>query len=88
MAIKFEKIKEGMILYDVHKHKMGNTTMSSVGVWPVRIIELKDNGAIVSWNHNEPQHWSRYQLEKLRAKEPELVMNTLGQMRIKRRGEQ
>lgn len=88
MAIKFEKIKEGMTLYDVHKRKMGNTTVSSVGVWPVQIIELKDNGAIVSWNYNTPQHWPRSRLEGLRAKEPELVRNALGQMRLKRRGEQ
>lgn len=88
MAIKFEKIKEGMTLYDVRRHGMGNTTMSSVGVWPVRIIDVFEDGAIVSWNYNKPERWYRYELENLRAKEPELVENALGQMRLKRRGEQ
>lgn len=88
MAIKFEKIKEGMTLYDVRRHRMGNTTMSSVGVWPVRVIDVFEDGAIVSWNYTKPERWHRSQLEKLRAKEPELVENMLGQMRLKRRGEQ
>jgi hypothetical protein len=69
MAIKFEKIREGDILYDWHKTQMGNTTMRAMGCWSVQIMELLENGARVSWNGNPSRIWYRSQLEKLhRAK--------------------
>lgn len=72
--IKFEKIKPGMVLYDVHSETMGNTTMRSVGVWPVEIVSVDEHNrcAMVRWNHNPPRKWYERQLSRLRAKEPEL----------------
>jgi hypothetical protein len=67
MAIKFEKIKSGMVLYDRHRHRMGNTTMTDLGEWPVRILTVDQFGAEVVWNGNShrPERWARRRLERL-----------------------
>lgn len=64
--IRFDKIKDGDILYDCHKHYAGNTRMKVWGSWPVRVIRVDFNAALVSWNGNPPAVWSRRRLEKLR----------------------
>lgn len=47
--MKLEKMQAGITLYDVHRYKMGNTTMSTVGVWHVYVKEVNsDMGFIVA----------------------------------------
>lgn len=75
MAIKFEKIEPGMILLDIHREKMGNTTMSQWGCWPVKIISIDrvKRTARVVWNSCNPEEtWHARDLEKLyrEGKEP------------------
>ena len=70
MAIKYERIKDGDVLYDVHRTKMGNTTMSRLGCWTVMVIRLHDDGATVSWNSNAATFYTRRRLEKLRRAPP------------------
>lgn len=67
MAIKFEKIEAGMTLYDRHRERMGNTTMTSIGEWKVRVISVDpvNRSAVVSWNGNRPEEWYDWQLKKL-----------------------
>lgn len=67
MAIKFEKIQPGMTLYDRHSHRMGNTTMKTIGEWPVRIISVdaEKRGAMASWNGNPARWYSERDLRKL-----------------------
>lgn len=67
---KFELIKAGDVLYDVHSERMGNTTMRRQGVWEVYVKEVHDGYAIVSWNGNPPQRYNRSQIDKLRKNEP------------------
>jgi hypothetical protein len=70
MAIKFDKIKPGMKLLDIHSERMGNTTMRRLGMWPVEILSV--NSALglaeVSWNGNAKQTWAKRQLERLYTK--------------------
>ncbi len=70
MAIKFEKIEPGMILLDIHREKMGNTTMSEWGLWKVRVVSVdrEKRSAIVSWNGNPVQTWDASRLTKLYTK--------------------
>lgn len=76
--ISFDKIKPGDVLYDVHRTKMGNTRMSRLGCWTVRIIRLEDHdsilgplrGAVVSWNSNSEQWWPQCRIAKLRRSPP------------------
>lgn len=71
MAIKFEKVKPGMVLLDIHRQRMGNTTLSAWGLWHVRIIEVNEQQreAFVSWNDNRPEWWPARKIERLYAKE-------------------
>lgn len=73
--MKIEKMKAGMVVYDVHRYKMGNTTMSTVGIWHVYVKEVNcEQGYIVaSWNGNAPEKIYRNAAEKFRKKEPLLV---------------
>lgn len=67
MAIRYEKIQPGMTLYDRHRYKMGNTTMSTLGEWKVKILELVPDkrAAKVSWNGNPSTVWYEHSLKKL-----------------------
>lgn len=70
MAIKFEKIEPGMTLLDIHREKMGNTTMSEWGLWKVLVVSVdrEKRTALVSWNHNPQRTWDAHRLEKLYTK--------------------
>jgi hypothetical protein len=70
MAIKFDKIEPGMVLLDIHREKMGNTTMSEWGLWKVKVISVDRAArtAVVSWNTNPAETWHARRLEKLYAK--------------------
>jgi hypothetical protein len=87
MAVKWETVQAGDVLYDVHSYRMGNTTMRSMGCWEVRVrsIDHAKGTAVVSWNGNPPETWRRYQIAKLRRKEPEFETVGFGVRRIKRR---
>jgi hypothetical protein len=58
MAIKFELVKVGDVLYDRHRTTMGNTKITRLGEWEVRVIEIdhKNRRALISWNSN-PSRW-------------------------------
>ena len=81
--IKFEKIKPGMVLYDVHTYRRGNTTLRSYGEWEVDIIEVypETRSASVRWNGNRPEVWREKQLNGLRAKPTEMVRDFFGAQR-------
>lgn len=66
--MKFDKIKPGMVLYDRHKHRAGNTTMRVLGEWRVTIISVDPAArtAMVSWNGNRPSLWFEGNLAKLK----------------------
>lgn len=67
MAIKFEKIQAGMKLYDRHTHRMGHTTLRTLGEWPVSVKEVDavKRRAFVSWNGNAPGWWYERSLRRL-----------------------
>jgi hypothetical protein len=66
--VAFSKIKAGDILWDCRKTKMGNTTMSKMGSWPVRIVEVYPDTrtACVSWNHNPTKIYREREILRLR----------------------
>lgn len=68
MAIKFDKVKPGMELLDIHSERAGNTMLRRLGCWKVRVYSVDEHGATVSWNGNPPKHWSRHQIERLYTK--------------------
>jgi hypothetical protein len=70
--VAFSTIKPGDVLYDCHRTKMGNTTMSRMGTWTVHIISIDTERrmAMVSWNGNMPSRWTERQISKLRRSKP------------------
>lgn len=72
MSVKFEVVKPGDVLWDVHKQKMGNTTLSRLGCWPVRILEINYERKVAScsWNGNKPTTYTKTQIERLRRNKP------------------
>jgi len=82
--MKFEKIEAGMTLFDVHKERAGNTTLSTMGCWTVFVVRVDrdTNSAMVSWNGNPTERWYRFRLEKLRAKRPVFVSGVFGTKRL------
>lgn len=67
---KFSTIRNGDVLFDCHRYRMGDTTSTTMGTWTVRVIKVQKNGAMVSWNGNEPKFWFIRSLEKLRRSRP------------------
>lgn len=72
MAIRFESIKANDVLYDVRRTKMGNTTMTRLSCWEVKIVSVDPakRTAVVRWNWNQPEMWHAHQLAKLRRSPP------------------
>lgn len=57
--VAFNTVKAGDTLYDCRRQRQGNTTMSRMATWIVRVIEVdaERRRALVSWNSNAP-HWT------------------------------
>lgn len=68
MSVKWERVKDGDLLWDVHSERMGNTTLHRMGSWEVRVISIDHAAgkAIVRWNGNREQTYSRRSVERLR----------------------
>lgn len=68
----FDRINHGDVLYDVHRVKVGNTTMSRLGCWEVRVISVDRDKrtAMCSWNSNAPRLYTERALAKLRRSRP------------------
>jgi hypothetical protein len=87
--MKIDKLQPGMIVYDVHKYRMGNTMISTVGVWPVQIIDVDKGKSIVtaSWNGNPPKRFYRIEWSKWRLNKPVLIDGPFGSRRLAKRGD-
>lgn len=70
MAIKFEKIKPGMVLYDVRRAT--GWTRFKWNTWPVYIKEVNSEKreVLASWNSNKPEWMTEHRVTKYRAKMP------------------
>jgi len=68
----FSKLRPGDVLWDCRRTKMGNTTMSQMSSWPVKIVsmDVERQTAMASWNSNAPRLYTARQLEKLRRSKP------------------
>lgn len=88
--MKIEKLQPDMIVYDVGKHKMGNTNISTVAVWPVHIIkvDLEKKTVLASWNTNQPRKFYERSIKKWRATKPVLIRSVMGYSRLATKEEQ
>lgn len=88
--MKLERMKPGQIVYDVQRRRMGNTLLSTIAVYEVRILEVHispqgggSSYALASWNHNRPEKYYRGAAERWKPKPPILIET--GMMGQKRR---
>ncbi|WP_312740480.1 hypothetical protein [Cedecea neteri] len=87
--MKLGKLEPGMVVWDVRKHNMGNTTVKTVSVYQVSIIEVnKDEGwFIFSWNGNKPQKGYEGAAAKLKKNKPITIRSPMGYSRLATREE-
>lgn len=87
--MKFEAIKPGDVVYDVGTGNMGNTTLKTVRVWPVKVISIDDykRTVLASWNSNPPMLFHEKSYKKWRVNRPMLIPTLLGGNRLATRDE-
>lgn len=67
------KLKPEQVVYERRKQKMGNTTMSRVALYSIRITEVDPEGQFVmaSWNGNTPRKYREADVKKWLVNKPE-----------------
>lgn len=70
MSVHFSKLKPGMVLLDIHSHRMGNTMLRELGCWKVTVISVDriTRTAMCSWNSNPPSQYVESQFKRLYLK--------------------
>lgn len=63
-------VKAGDTLYDCHRYRMGNTSMTAMGTWNVKVTEVQERGVIASWNGNPAKFFGWRTVEKWRRSKP------------------
>lgn len=71
MMVAFTSVKAGDMLWDCRKVKAGNTTMTRLSCWRVKVIEVTEDGAMCSWNGNPPRKYYPRQFNALRRTKKE-----------------
>lgn len=71
--MKISQLESGMQVWSVTRTKMGNTTISTVIVHPVVIIEIHDNHVIARWNGNAPRRFGETAIRGWKKEKPLLV---------------
>ncbi|MYM92541.1 hypothetical protein [Duganella vulcania] len=73
--MKFETIRAGETYYTVKRQRMGNTTMSTVVVHPVKVISVDVERRTIraSWNDNPERAFFAGDYKSWRATRPVLV---------------
>ena len=76
MAIKAEKLALDTDYYIAVSHKLGNTTLPTLSVYPVRILEFRANRQRVKvrWNHFNVETWDIREACKRLLKSPPTVV--------------
>jgi hypothetical protein len=87
--MKFEKLQPGTIAYTVSRHKMGNTTVSTIAIHSVHVFEVDTERRTVkaSWNSNPAKTFYESQTKKWKEKKPVTITSLMGQKRLARRDE-
>lgn len=85
--MKLTSLKLGMVVYDVQRHRMGNTTLITHSVYKVQVIEVHDNYIVASWNGNPQQKIFESGLARFKKNEPVMIRSAMGHSRPATRAE-
>lgn len=82
--MKFDKLEEDMVLFDLQTTRMGRTTMKTKSLYKVLVISIdkEKRQAMCSWNGNPARRYSEREIEKLKAVEPILINTAMGGKRL------
>lgn len=74
------KLRPEQVVYERRRQKMGNTTMTRVALYSIRIVEVDPEGrfVIASWNGNTPRKYHESAVKKWLMKKPEPKDSSLG----------
>ena len=73
---QLEKLTPGQILWDVKKHRTGNTMVRTTSLYKVKVLEVHEDHIIASWNGNAPRKWR--DVKHLRTKKPIMISTWQG----------
>lgn len=84
-----DKLKPGMIVYSVRRHRAGNTSRTTVGTYPVRITSIHEHSEKVyaCINGNPERAYPKRDWSKWRLKQPMLIPSAYGIERLATREE-
>jgi hypothetical protein len=86
--MKINNLKPGMTVYSVERRKMGNTTISTVAVYPVKIVSLdEDRNVVVAIKYCREGRYYRNSWSTWRKNKPMLIRCPLGNHRLATRVE-
>lgn len=81
--MKFSGLKAGMTIYDIQSGRMRNTTMTTLRLYEVHVLELdaEKERAFASWNTNAPKWYSAEQIKGWKKNKPLLIRSPMGSYR-------
>ncbi|MFC7775525.1 hypothetical protein ACFQW4_00435 [Pantoea sp. GCM10028869] len=85
--MKISSLKPGDTAYQLYRHKMGNTTISTLSVWRVSVKEVHEEHVIASVNGNAPRKYRERDVAKWKKKEPILIRSRMGYSRLATKAE-
>lgn len=87
--MKIESLQPGQIVYSIERGRLGNTTLRTVRIYSVRVIEVDaaEGRVVASWNSNRPQTYYRAAWSKWRKDKPMMIEGMMGCARLATREE-
>lgn len=84
-----DKLHPGLVVYDVGKTKLGNTSIRTTSVWSVHIVSVNKEKKTVEarWNNNPPQIFPQRRWSKWRLQRPILIPSGFGGYRLANKAE-
>lgn len=83
------KLKVGQVLYTVTRSQAGNTTLRTVHVHEVVVLEIGEDGRFVmaSWNHNPVRKYWPNEIDGWKVSKPITVPSVFGTKRLATKAE-
>lgn len=85
--MKISQLKPGMRVWNTMRRKMGNTTVSTIGVYQIYVHSVFEDHVMASWNGNQLKKFYEREIAKWKKDEPITVKSAMGSRRLANREE-
>lgn len=85
--MKISSLKPGDTAYVLYRHKMGNTTLSTLSVFQVSVKEVHDDYVIANINGNSSKKYRESEVAKWKKNKPVLIRSRIGNSRLATKAE-